>query len=677
MSPMIQCPRCDSYNDASALFCAQCGERMSETGVATPVSRTTAPPSRPAPSRAGEGSAIVKASWTLMALFAVALAAILAILFLHDESPRVDPPLAAEPRPVAISRPRPVEDETAPERPVQVEGDLAEVEPLSPAGLLQLARAATVTLELFDADGDRMKNTSGVLITERALVLARLGAILGASSGRCRIAGAGVHEVAGAVQVDAIRDLAVVGLGARVEAAPAGEVELPWLPVLAGDAARESLGAGLEVFVYSSNAWALSVVEAYPTSIQGAVNAATVAPVDDLPRNPLAAIDRFGFVVGLSRVVDREPDRPGTVLIDPIGRLQHALGLDASSTLADVTAAYYDGTYRALMDRARKMMAQSNVQAACDALFLALEQGLRESVSDAELQETSDLLARALESLRSRLEREGKLVELVGYLERGVDAFPDDRALWLALAGARQKLERHEQAIVAALEASRISQDAESDAVLQDAFLKLAASVSASGDLNAAAALLVEGIEVVPRSARLHFELAKIYQSWEYYDDAVRVFEVALELDPRLRPEVELYLERIDDALRRRDAIVIPKPQGSNAYRTQALVNGVANFGFLIDTGATYTAISTRMAQALGLDLSRAPTVGVRTANGVTRAPLVKLDSISIEGFAVRDVQTLVLFNLSGETGLLGLNFLEHFKYTFDSARGELILERP
>ena len=55
-------------------------------------------------------------------------------------------------------------------------------------------------------------------------------------------------------------------------------------------------------------------------------------------------------------------------------------------------------------------------------------------------------------------------------------------------------------------------------------------------------------------------------------------------------------------------------------------------------------------------------------------AYLITLKSVSIQGMTVYNLRALILPNIRADKGLLGVNFLDHFKTTFDSKK--MVLER-
>ena len=157
----------------------------------------------------------------------------------------------------------------------------------------------------------------------------------------------------------------------------------------------------------------------------------------------------------------------------------------------------------------------------------------------------------------------------------------------------------------------------------------------------------------------------------------MRVFRIARDLDGTLAAEIDVYLDRIDDEIKRREAVIIPIREGAASIAASVVLNGSSRHEFLVDTGATLTAISQQMATDLGYRLGpQLRWVRVRTANGVVEAPIVVMNSVSIEGCTVDNLEAIALPHTSPELGLLGLNFLNHFKYTVDNKRRELRLER-
>jgi aspartyl protease family protein len=109
-------------------------------------------------------------------------------------------------------------------------------------------------------------------------------------------------------------------------------------------------------------------------------------------------------------------------------------------------------------------------------------------------------------------------------------------------------------------------------------------------------------------------------------------------------------------------------------YWAEASVNG-HEVKFLVDTGATAVSLTTDDARRLGIDTADLNyDAKVITAAGPARAARVKLDSVSVAGAQVRDVDALVI-----ETGLtnslLGMTYLGRLSQ-FEATQTSMIL-RP
>ena len=99
-----------------------------------------------------------------------------------------------------------------------------------------------------------------------------------------------------------------------------------------------------------------------------------------------------------------------------------------------------------------------------------------------------------------------------------------------------------------------------------------------------------------------------------------------------------------------------------------------------LDTGATITSIPTRIAIALGYDLSKPKQqMKIFTANGTTSAPLIAVRELTAIGETVENIDVLC-HDLPGNStikGLLGLNFLSHFDVNISFSTGIIELYRP
>lgn len=114
-------------------------------------------------------------------------------------------------------------------------------------------------------------------------------------------------------------------------------------------------------------------------------------------------------------------------------------------------------------------------------------------------------------------------------------------------------------------------------------------------------------------------------------------------------------------------------PLGADGhYWLRAEVNGVpANF--MVDTGATITAISEGVAKRAGLEPRRGGIpIMLETANGTISAQIATVDSLSFGNIAATGIDATVAPNF-GETNVIGMNVLARLK-SWRVEEGVLIL---
>ena len=99
-------------------------------------------------------------------------------------------------------------------------------------------------------------------------------------------------------------------------------------------------------------------------------------------------------------------------------------------------------------------------------------------------------------------------------------------------------------------------------------------------------------------------------------------------------------------------------PMGNDGhFWIKANVNGEPH-RFLVDTGATLTAISPQTAIDAGVpERTLRQSVNMRTANGTVRAELATIDELRFGNVVARDLDAVVAPGL-GETNVIGMNFL-------------------
>lgn len=107
-------------------------------------------------------------------------------------------------------------------------------------------------------------------------------------------------------------------------------------------------------------------------------------------------------------------------------------------------------------------------------------------------------------------------------------------------------------------------------------------------------------------------------------------------------------------------------------YWINAEVNG-EKARFLVDTGATLTAVSATLAERAGLEpRSSAIPVRIVTANGAVSADVTRIDTLSFGNVEASGIDAVIAPSL-GETNVLGMNFLSRLE-GWQVKNGTLIL---
>ena len=119
----------------------------------------------------------------------------------------------------------------------------------------------------------------------------------------------------------------------------------------------------------------------------------------------------------------------------------------------------------------------------------------------------------------------------------------------------------------------------------------------------------------------------------------------------------------------------VPLRGDGTSWTVEATLDGRVHGLFLLDTGASYCVIAPSLARRLAL-APTGSTATVHTANGLVRAPLVRVRVLELGGTRTHDVQAIVHDAVGdGLDGVIGLNLLNRFRYAVDPQRRILELE--
>jgi len=118
---------------------------------------------------------------------------------------------------------------------------------------------------------------------------------------------------------------------------------------------------------------------------------------------------------------------------------------------------------------------------------------------------------------------------------------------------------------------------------------------------------------------------------------------------------------------------VVRIPSNRGMYRTNGQING-RSVDFLVDTGATVIAMARPTADRLQIQYRETGTpIKVSTASEVQNAWHVKLNTVTVGGITLNQVDGTVIDTEHDQAILLGMSFLNRVKFSQD--QGVVVLE--
>jgi predicted aspartyl protease len=127
------------------------------------------------------------------------------------------------------------------------------------------------------------------------------------------------------------------------------------------------------------------------------------------------------------------------------------------------------------------------------------------------------------------------------------------------------------------------------------------------------------------------------------------------------------------------------EPTGSQdaALLVPVYVNGAGPFNLVLDTGATFTCVTGRVAEQLQLPEQRGAVGYGAGVHAAAQVPIIRYDSLRVGNASAIDLPGCVLDLSSLEAigaavdGLLGLNFLRAFDVRLDFQRNVMTITAP
>lgn len=175
-----------------------------------------------------------------------------------------------------------------------------------------------------------------------------------------------------------------------------------------------------------------------------------------------------------------------------------------------------------------------------------------------------------------------------------------------------------------------------------------------------------------------YLTLAELNYQQKDYQKTLNNFDSAQELGEELNKTQKKLYKMAKRRLDSPNLVEVPLTiEGNNLYVNAVLNNAQTPLRFVVDTGATYTTLSNRAAESLGLNPTlETEAITVVTANGPVSATKFLLENISVGDASVDEVDAIILDSLdSNIDGLLGLSFLQQFRVEIASDENLLILK--
>lgn len=176
-------------------------------------------------------------------------------------------------------------------------------------------------------------------------------------------------------------------------------------------------------------------------------------------------------------------------------------------------------------------------------------------------------------------------------------------------------------------------------------------------------------------------ELASAQLDLDRFDEA-RQSLVLVESDPRVSKDARQLLNRIENTLTftQPTPMAIPLIRQGEHFIVEAWLNHAFPVRLLIDTGASITVIDHDVLRAAGVSRqARAPVRQFNTAGGMVRGTVYLADALAIGEQSVSNIEIadLEFTHAHSVDGLLGMNYLKHFRFFIDQGEQVLRLSEP
>ena len=180
--------------------------------------------------------------------------------------------------------------------------------------------------------------------------------------------------------------------------------------------------------------------------------------------------------------------------------------------------------------------------------------------------------------------------------------------------------------------------------------------------------------EIEPDRAAWRYSLARILIEIGDFNGALEALTYIL-FDPDYGDRANDLYQQVSQRINLADYSVAVLQRIGSQFLVTAQVNGAHELVLLLDTGASLTSIRAQKLKELGLLAKPGQEILLNTAGGQIRSTLVQLNSLSIGGQTINGLHVASLEYFDGEAdGLLGMDYLRHFKFIIDQSNRSLHL---
>ncbi len=196
------------------------------------------------------------------------------------------------------------------------------------------------------------------------------------------------------------------------------------------------------------------------------------------------------------------------------------------------------------------------------------------------------------------------------------------------------------------------------------------------GELNRLKTILTRMVEIEPERAAWRYSLAEILQELELYNDAISALTYIL-YDPDYGDRATTLYNEVTRQVNLASYTAVPLQRAGSQLLVSAILNGRHRVTLLLDTGASITAIDINVLRRLGLNPTSNRTITLNTAGGPIRSSLINLAGMDIGGQKINGIDIASIpFDEDKFDGLLGMNFLNKFRFIIDQKQRKLYLIR-